>query len=190
MRWQMGKVEPSVFKPLLTKLAFLLYGKSVYKDFADRLPLMGNEYVLDFGCGMGTVAYYAAKRLPHGQLVCADISQRWLSACRKTLRRKGNVVFLHSNPGFPALGKKSFDVAYFHYVLHDIPEKELARVISALADCLKSGGILAFREPLKEAQKLSIIKRLAEQNGLSRKDSRITDVPHMGNALESIYIKL
>jgi SAM-dependent methyltransferase len=184
------KYEPTILELLLSRLAFCFYGKSVYKDFADHLPLGGNEYVLDFGCGMGTVAYYTAKRLPHGHLICADISQRWLSACRKTLRRKDNVMFLHNKPGFPALGKKSFDVAYCHYVLHDIPENELARVISALAECLKSSGILAFREPLKEAQKLSIIKRLAEQNGLSSKDSRITDVPHMGNALESIYIKL
>ena len=55
---------------------------------------------------------------------------------------------------------------------------------------LKSGGSLIFREPLNEAEKLNVIKRLIEKNGLLLKDSRITDVPLMGNALESIYIKL
>lgn len=189
MRQQMGKVEPSVLELMLTKLAFLLYGKHVYKDFADRLPFMGNEYVLDFGCGMGTVAYYAAKRLPHGQLVCADISHRWLKSCSKTLRRYSNIIFqkLNANSLNLSIG---FDVVYCHFVLHDILMNELVLVIPLLADCLKSGGKLVFREPLNGAEKLSIIKRLLEQNGLSLNDSRITDIPYMGNALESTYIKV
>ena len=68
------KYEPSRLEILLTRLAFYFYGKSVYRSFADRLPLKGGERVLDFGCGMGTVAYYVAKRLPLGHLICLDIS--------------------------------------------------------------------------------------------------------------------
>ena len=79
------KHEPARLELFLTRLAFLLCGKSVYQAFADCLPLNGNERVLDFGCGMGTVAYYAAKKLAHGHLTCLDISERWLNACRKTL---------------------------------------------------------------------------------------------------------
>ncbi|WP_159426253.1 hypothetical protein [Desulfolucanica intricata] len=41
-----------------------------------------------------------------------------------------------------------------------------------------------------ETEKISVIKRLFEQNRLFPKDSRITDIPMMGNALESVYIKL
>ena len=80
------KYEPTYPEIFLTRIALLLYGKPVYKAFADRLPLDGGEQVLDFGCGMGTVALYVAKKLPHGQLFCVDISERWLKACRKTLR--------------------------------------------------------------------------------------------------------
>lgn len=179
--------EPARLELLLARLAFLLYGKSVYKAFADRLPLNGGERVLDFGCGRGTVAYYVAKKLPQGYLTCLDISERWLNACRKTLRKYGNVAFLHSEA--PALPKDSFDVAYCHFVLHDISEIELEKAIPALAESLKSGGTLVFREPLQEREKLSLIKRLTEQNGLSLKESRITDIPMMGNALESMYLK-
>jgi len=179
--------EPDRLEMFLTKLAFLLYGKSVYQTFADRLPLDGGERVLDFGCGMGTVAYYATKRLPHGHLTCLDISERWLSACRKTLRRCGSVTFLHSKAH--TLSKDSFDVAYCHFVLHDISASELEAVITALAGSLKPSGTLVFREPLNETQKVSAIKRLTEQSGLFLKDSRVTDIPLMGNALESTYIK-
>jgi hypothetical protein len=65
----------------------------------------------------------------------------------------------------------------------------LGKVVPALAKSLKSGGALVFREPLNEAEKLDFIKRLMLQNELSLRDSRIIDVPLMGNALESVYIK-
>lgn len=179
--------EPARLEIFLTRLAFLLCGKSVYQAFADRLPLNGNERVLDFGCGMGTVAYYAAKKLTHGHLTCLDISERWLNACRKTLRSYGNITFLQSESLM--LANESFDVAYCHFVLHDISESELRTVIPALGKSIKPGGALVFREPLNETEKLSIIKRLIGQSGMFLKDSRIIDVPLMGNALESIYTK-
>jgi len=181
------KHEPPRLEIFLTRLAFCFCGKSLYQTFADRLPLEGGERVLDFGCGMGTVAYYAAKRLPRGHLTCLDVSERWLDACRKTLRSYGNITYLHSDAS--ALGNDCFDAVYCHFVLHDIWESDLERVIPSLADSLKSGGVLIFREPLNEVKKISVIKRLIDQNRLLLKESRITDVPIMGTALESIYIR-
>ena len=181
------KHEPSYLEIFLTKLAFFFYGRSIYQAFAALLPLDGGERVLDFGCGMGTVAYYTAKKLTHGQLTCLDISERWLNACRKTLRPYGNVDFLLWEP--PVLAEESFDLIYCHFVLHDIAEGELERVIPELVKSLKSGGVLVFHEPLKESEKISVIKRLIGQSRLGLKDSRITDIPLMGNALESVYVK-
>ncbi|HHU18602.1 MAG: class I SAM-dependent methyltransferase [Anaerovoracaceae bacterium] len=181
------KHEPAPLEIFLTRLAFFLYGKSVYKAFADRLPLEGREQVLDFGCGMGTVAYYVAKKLPHGHLTCLDISEQWMNVCRKTLRGYGNITFQQAES--PKFANESFNLVYSHFVLHDIPVSELKRIISALAESLKSGGVFVFREPLKEMYKISVIKHLIEQNGLSLKDSRITDIPLLGNALESVYTK-
>lgn len=181
------KYEPTCIEMFLTRLAFFLYGKSVYQAFADRLPLNGGERVLDFGCGMGTVAYYAAKRLPYGHLTCLDISERWMHMCRKTLRSFGNIIFLQGESSL--LTSESFDVAYCHFVLHDISKSELERVIPALAKSLKPGGVFIFREPLNEIEKIRVIKHLIEENRFLSKDSRITDVPMMGNALESIFMK-
>jgi len=181
------KYEPTRLEIFLTRLAFLLYGKSVYQAFADCLPFNGNEQVLDFGCGMGTVAYYVARKLPNGQLTCLDISERWLNACRKTLRRYRNVIFLKGESQL--LANESFDVVYCHFVLHDISDSELERVIPALTKSLKPGGVLVFREPLSNTKKISVIKYLIEQNRLIPKNSRITDIPVMGNALENVYIK-
>lgn len=181
------KQEPELLEILLTKFALLFYGKSVYRSFADRLPLAGGEEVLDFGCGMGTVACYAAEKLPHGHLTCLDVSRRWQKACRKTLRKKNNVTFMLSET--PALRKEHFDVVYCHFVLHDISDEELHKVITVLAQSLKPGGVFVFREPLKEVEKLGVIKGRIAASGLNLEDSRVTDIPLMGNALESIYTK-
>lgn len=181
------KYEPNPLEIFLTRLAFFFYGKSVYQTFADRLPLKGGEQVLDFGCGMGTVAYYAAKKLPYGHLTCLDISERWLKLCRKTLRSYENIIYLQWEAS--VFARECFDVAYCHFVLHDISEGELGSVISTLAKSLKPDGVLIFREPLNKTEKLSVIKRLIEQNGLLHQGSRITDIPIMGNTLENVYIK-
>lgn len=181
------KYEPSCLEIFLTRLSFSLCGKSVYQAFANRLPLDGGEQVLDFGCGMGTVAYYVAKRLPQGHLTCLDVSPRWLNVCRKTLCSYGNVTIQQSESLM--LADESFDVAYCHCVLHDISESDLKVVIAGLAKALKPGGVLVFREPLNESDKLRAIKRLIEQNGLLLKESRVTDIPLLGNALESLYSK-
>lgn len=107
--------------------------------------------------------------------------------CRKALRGFSNVDFAHAET--LTLSGDSFDLVYCHFVLHDVAEDALETVITALVNCLKSGGTIVFREPLNEAKKLNIIKRLMVQNKLLLKNSRVTDVPLMGNALESAYIK-
>ena len=179
--------EPAYLETFLTKLAFRFYGKPVYKTFADCIPIKGGEQVLDFGCGMGTVAYYVAKRLLHGHLTCLDISGCWLNACRNTLKDFNNTTYMHA--AFPMLPENRYDVVYCHFVLHDLSQINLETVMPALVKSIKPGGVFIFREPLKEAEKLRIVKSLAEKSGLHLKDSRITDIPLMGNALESIYEK-
>ncbi|MHC1696407.1 MAG: class I SAM-dependent methyltransferase [Eubacteriales bacterium] len=182
--------EPLKSEMFLTRIAFLLYGRSIYKDFAYRLPLSGNERVMDFGCGMGTVAYYTSQRLPDGRLTCVDNSKRWLSACRKLMRRRENVEFVQSEAQVSGFDNGTYDMVYCHFVLHNMPDDELIHAICIIAGCIKTGGYFVFREPLIETEKLNIVKRLADKNGLSLKNSRVIDIPLMGNSLESIYIKL
>lgn len=179
--------EPSLLEIFLTKIAFVLCGKSVYETFANRFKISGKETVLDFGSGMGAVGFYIARKLTEGHLICYDVSKRWMSVCRKTLRKYKNVSFLRSK--FPAFAADSFDIIFCHFVLHDISQSKLEGIIPVLVNSLKFNGSLTFREPINEAIKLIEIKSLIEENGLFLKESRITDVPLLGNALECVYIK-
>jgi len=181
------RTQPSALAIILNKIAFMLYGETVYKSFADRLPIEGKENVLDFGCGMGSVAYYTVQKLTNGQLTCLDNSKRWISVCRKTLKRYYNVTYICSD--CTALQDDSFDIIYCHFVLHDISDEELQIVIPKLARSLKCGGVLVFREPLNENSKINLIKQLIRQTGLLHESSFVVNVPLMGNSLESIYKK-
>lgn len=182
-------VEPSNMEIFLTKFVFNFFGKAVYREYADRLPISGRETVLDFGSGMGTVAYYASKRLTCGDVVCLDVSLKWLAACKKNLSRCKNVSYVHGDIYALPLQNESFDLIYCHFVLHDVADNELSKIIPGMNMLLKEKGLLAFREPMKDTGKLRLIQNLIEQNGFFKKDSRITDVPIMGTTLESIYIK-
>jgi ubiquinone/menaquinone biosynthesis C-methylase UbiE len=176
--------EPSYLRIFITKLLFIFYRKSVYKEFANHLPIEGNEQVLDFGCGMGSVAYYVAKKLPYGHLTCLDISKRWLKVCRKTMNKSKNVTFINSSIN---LSSNCFDIIYCHFALHKVANLEM--IILLLIRTLKKDGLLILKEPIKDIDKLNNINMLVKKYNLTLKKIRITDSPLIVSSIESIYIK-
>lgn len=178
--------DPAPLELLGKRLAFYLHKRQGFRAFAASLPLLGHEQVMDYNCGMGAAAFYTAKRLAGGRLVCADASIRWLRACRKTLRRCGHVSF--ALPDDPGIVDGSFDLIYGYCALHRLPQDELARVMARMAALLKPGGLLVLRESADEMERMKQIRHLALQNGLRHRSSRVTDAGG-GNALESLYRK-
>lgn len=181
------KYEPLRCEIWITWLAFHTPVRRIYRDFADALLLKGHENVMDFGSGLGTVARFAAKKLRSGHLCCVDISQRWLAACRRTLKSCNNVSYLQGEVYRFGLPPRSFDVIYCHFVLHDIPDARLQKAVPALAALLKEGGRLIFREPIENASKVRFIQTLLLQCGLKPQSGRIIRIALMGSTLESVY---
>ena len=102
----------------------------------DRLPLRGDETVLDAGCGTGRVTERLAERLPHGHVIALDGSPGMIEEARRRLSGFGErVTFVTADLGQP------FDVpsgrvdavlstATFHWVPdHDALFRNLAAVI-------------------------------------------------------------
>ena len=58
----------------------------------DRLPLAGDERVLDAGCGSGRVTELLAGRLPRGRVVALDGSPAMVEAARQRLARFGDRI--------------------------------------------------------------------------------------------------
>jgi trans-aconitate 2-methyltransferase len=100
----------------------------------DRLPLRGDERVLDAGCGSGRVTELLADRLPQGSVVALDGSASMIAAARDRLARFGDrvdyVVADLVRP-LPIDGEVDavFSTATFHWVLdHDALFANLAAV--------------------------------------------------------------
>lgn len=110
-------------------------------EVLQRLPLEGDETVLDAGCGTGRVTELLLARLPRGRVVALDASAAMLEQARGRLAGFGDQVsFVHADLMEPLPISDPVDAvlstATFHWVLdHD-------RLFANLAAVLRSGGWL------------------------------------------------
>ena len=124
-------------------------------DVLARLPLAGDERVLDAGCGSGRVTEALAERLPNGRVVALDASPAMLEEARRRLARFGNrVTFVQADLGLPLPIDGPVDAilstATFHWVPdHDALFRNLAAVIRPggrlVAQCGGIGNIESVR---------------------------------------------
>jgi trans-aconitate 2-methyltransferase len=117
----------------------------------DRLPLAGDERVLDAGCGSGRVTELLADRLPNGRIVALDGSASMVDAARERLTRFGDrVEYVVADLGQPLPVDGQVDAvlstAVFHWVPdHDALFRNLAAVTAPggwlVAQCGGAGNI-------------------------------------------------
>lgn len=124
----------------------------------DRLPLTGDERVLDAGCGSGRVTELLADRLPRGSVVALDASEAMIDAARERLRAFGDrIEFVTADLGRPLPLDEPVDAilstATFHWVPdHDALFANLAAVLRPggwlVAQCGGAGNIASIRAVL------------------------------------------
>jgi trans-aconitate 2-methyltransferase len=110
------------------------------KHVLARLPLAGDETVIDAGCGAGRLTEILVERVPRGRVVALDTSEAMLAQARKRLARFGEqVTFVRADLGThvqePPVDAV-FSTATFHWLLdHDA-------LFANLHASLKPGGLL------------------------------------------------
>ncbi len=124
----------------------------------DRLPLRGDERVLDAGCGSGRVTEQLADRLPHGRVVALDGSASMVEAARGRLARFGDrIEYVVADLGAPLPIAGDVDAvlstATFHWVPdHDALFANLAAVTAPggwlVAQCGGVGNIASIQRVL------------------------------------------
>ena len=122
----------------------------------DRLPLTGDEVVLDAGCGTGRVTAVLAEQLPHGRVYGVDVSESMVEHARTALGDRATV--LHQDLvelALPEPVDAVFSNATFHWINdHDGLFSALHRAMKPggrlVAQCGGRGNIDAFRRTAAE----------------------------------------
>ncbi len=127
-------------------------------EVVDRLPLRGDERVLDAGCGSGRVTELLAERLPRGSVVALDGSPSMIALARARLARfGGRVDYLVADLGRAIPLAEPVDAvlstATFHWVPdHDALFANLAAVLAPggrlVAQCGGVGNIASIQRAL------------------------------------------
>lgn len=116
----------------------------------ERLPLAGDETVLDAGCGSGRVTKLLLERLPRGRVVAVDAAPSMVEQARAALGERALV--LQSDLQELEV-PEPVDAAFSNAVFHWVPDHELlfARLFAALkpggrliAQCGGSGNVERF----------------------------------------------
>ncbi|HMJ32506.1 MAG TPA: class I SAM-dependent methyltransferase [Baekduia sp.] len=117
-------------------------------EILDRLPLRGDETVLDLGCGTGRVTAQLLERLPRGRVVGIDGSaamvaeaQRLLGSDRATFRQADLVAFTVDEPADAALSSATFHWIADHDALFPRIRAALKPGAPFVAQCGGRGNI-------------------------------------------------
>ncbi len=105
----------------------------------EELGLKGTEYVLDLGCGDGTLTIKIAEFLPEGEVVGIDVSQGMIDTALPKARR--NVEFLLMDINELNFVEK-FDIVFSNATLHWV--KNHKRLLKNVHRTLRRGGRLRF----------------------------------------------
>ena len=107
----------------------------------ERLPLAGDETVIDAGCGSGRLTELLLERLPRGRVIALDRSSNMLEAVRGRLlpRHAGRLELMEADLGALSLegvADAVFSTATFHWVL------DHRALFGGLRRALRPGGRL------------------------------------------------
>jgi trans-aconitate 2-methyltransferase len=133
------------------------------RQVLERLPLHGDEAVLDAGCGSGGVTRLLIERLPQGRVIGVDGSQAMVDEARSNLRQWGDRVDLRVGDLLELQLTEPVDAVFSNATFHWIPDHEtlFRRLREAMkpgaplvAQCGGEGNVAEFAAAIEEVSGL------------------------------------
>jgi trans-aconitate 2-methyltransferase len=118
----------------------------------ERLPLRGDEVVLDAGCGSGRVTALLADRVPGGRVYGVDVSEAMVEHARGALGDRATVLCQDlTELKLPEAADAVFSNATFHWIhdheaLFPALKRSMKQGALLVAQCGGEGNIEAFRQ--------------------------------------------
>ena len=125
-----------------------------------QYPLVGNEAVLDIGCGDGKISLEIAKKVPEGTVIGIDTSIDMLSFAKSHCIHK-NVTFEYYDAENLLSYHKSFDLIVSSFCLQWVKNKKT--VFEGIKKCLRPSGKFILIIPIKNSVTAQIRKQMLEK---------------------------
>jgi trans-aconitate 2-methyltransferase len=103
----------------------------------DRLPLRGDETVLDAGCGSGRMTRHVLERLPRGRVIGVDASPSMVEHARQELGDDERIELIVADLAELDLTRQ-VDAIFSNATFHWVPDHE--RLFERLFAALRPGG--------------------------------------------------
>jgi ubiquinone/menaquinone biosynthesis C-methylase UbiE len=115
-----------------------------YGAVLDRAGIAPGDRVLDIGCGTGTLAIQAARRVSlAGSVAGLDVSKQMIGTARRKGRRAGvDVSFHHGDATALPFDDGSFDRVTLTTSLHMVPSSRRQQCLAEAHRVLAPGGVL------------------------------------------------
>ncbi|HET9248720.1 MAG TPA: methyltransferase domain-containing protein [Actinomycetota bacterium] len=140
----------------------------------ERLPLDGDETVLDAGCGSGRVTELLAERLPGGRVVALDGSSSMLETAAARLAPFGDRIrFVHADLLLPLPLEDRVDAVLSTATFHWVPDHDA--LFANLAAVLRPGGRLVAQ--CGGAGNLATVVRVLEDLGAEAFTGKVFATP-------------
>jgi ubiquinone/menaquinone biosynthesis C-methylase UbiE len=163
-----------------------------YSLYVNELPLKPTDKILEICSGVGDMAELLAKKVSKGQLICIDISDKYLNVSRNNLKSYPNATLRNGHLANLHLKRNSFDVVNMHFVLHDIPKESREVIVNEMFELLRPGGKVYIREPLRDERKISSleIKTIFTEAGFYPLFHEENKMRFVGESITACYAKV
>jgi tRNA A58 N-methylase Trm61 len=186
----MSAHNPSPRERFWMSLEFLL-APLLFRRYLRSLSLNGCERVLEVGSGSGALTREISRAVPNGSVTAVEKSPYWATFAKRRLRKRRNVHVRQGDIQAVDEPSESLHAVFFHFVLHDIPERDRPALLTALLKALAPGGRIYLREPIGLRHGLSLERTRwhFREAGFTRLEERIDTSRVAGRMLVTSFAK-